>query len=91
MNAWRYESETKTIRTVPGNHWVASMDSFEGALNHDKNATLIALAPELLHVLKLAAAYVGKGVADHAFDGCVISGEKALETIENTIRKAEEG
>lgn len=45
---WRYESGTKTIRAVPSNHWLASMDSWDGAVNHDANARLIAAAPELL-------------------------------------------
>jgi hypothetical protein len=89
MKRWRYEDATKTIRTVPENYWVASMDSFESSVNHKANANLIALAPELLHMLRLAAAYVGKGVADGAYNGCVVSGEKALARIEDTLRKAD--
>ncbi len=55
---WRYEPETKTIRSVPENYWVASMDSFDGAVNHDANAQLIAAAPELLDALVLALPYI---------------------------------
>lgn len=32
---WRYEPETKTIRCMPGNHWIAGMDSFDGAVDHN--------------------------------------------------------
>ena len=44
---WRYEESTKTIRAVPSNHWIASMDSWDGAEDHEANAHLIARAPEL--------------------------------------------
>lgn len=49
---WRYEAGTKTIRSVPANYWLASMDSFDGAVDHTANAHLIAEAPELLQVCK---------------------------------------
>jgi hypothetical protein len=49
---WRYEPETKTIRSIPENYWIASMDSFDGALDHKSNANLIAAAPEMLAALK---------------------------------------
>lgn len=45
---WRYEEGTKTIRNVPGNHWLSTMDSWDGAVDHKANAALIAAAPELL-------------------------------------------
>lgn len=48
---WKYEPETKTIRSSPQNYWLATMDSFDGAVNHDANAQLIAAAPQLLHWL----------------------------------------
>ena len=47
MTKWRYEESTKTIRDVPSNHWIASMDSWDGAEDHEANAQLIASAPEL--------------------------------------------
>ena len=48
---WIYEASTRTIRAVPANYWLASMDSFDGAVNHEANARLIAAAPELLEAL----------------------------------------
>jgi hypothetical protein len=50
---WRYEASTKTIRSVPENYWIATMDSWDGAVNHEVNAKLIAAAPDLLHALNL--------------------------------------
>lgn len=48
---WRYEAATKTIRSVPANYWLATMDSWDGAVNHEANAKLIAAAPEMLEAL----------------------------------------
>lgn len=50
---WRYEDSTETIRSIPGNHWIASMDSFDGAVDDDANAALIASAPDLLTALRV--------------------------------------
>ena len=50
-NAARYEAATKTIRSVPGNHWLASMDSWDGAIDHDAMALVFAAAPTLLKEL----------------------------------------
>ncbi|MCK5605642.1 hypothetical protein KAR91_27355 [Candidatus Pacearchaeota archaeon] len=44
---WTYNDYTKTIRG-PYNHWIATMDSFDGAVNNQANARLIAAAPEML-------------------------------------------
>jgi hypothetical protein len=52
---WRYEASTKTIRSVPANYWLATMDSWDGAVDHEANARLIAAAPELLEAAKLGA------------------------------------
>lgn len=49
---WRYEESTKTIRSVPENYWLATMDSFDGAVNHQANAALIAAAPEMAEALR---------------------------------------
>ena len=51
---WRYEASTKTIRAVPGNHWLATLDSWDGAIDHNANARLIAAAPALLEALQKA-------------------------------------
>jgi hypothetical protein len=50
---WKYEQSTKTIRATPSNYWLATMDSWDGAVNHDANAKLIAAAPELLEALSM--------------------------------------
>ena len=55
---WKFESGT--IRSVPANYWLASMNSFEGAVNHEANARLIAAAPELLAALELIYANAGE-------------------------------
>jgi hypothetical protein len=50
--SWRYEAATKTIRDNPGNHWIATMDSWDAAVDHAANARLIASAPDLLAMLE---------------------------------------
>ena len=78
---WRYEKSTKTIRTIPQNHWVASMDSWDGAENHEKNAALIAAAPDLLASLRL--------ILDAAEDGDVLSNPQLFaENIHHIARQA---
>jgi hypothetical protein len=63
------------------------MKNCVGFVRSENEARLLALAPELLEALKLAVQYVGKGVADGAYDGCVVSGESALSRIEATLKK----
>ena len=58
MKTWRYEKETKTIRSVPENYWIASMDSTDGAVNSETNGRIIAKVPEMIKMLKLAHIYV---------------------------------
>lgn len=41
---WRYELGTKTIRSCKENYWLASMDSFDGAINGEANAAFIVRA-----------------------------------------------
>ena len=53
---WRYEEKTQTIRSVPENYWIATMVSWDAAVNHTANAKLIAAAPELLEAAKKALA-----------------------------------
>lgn len=55
---WSYEASTKTIRSVPANYWLASMNSWDGAVNHEANARLIAAAPDLLAALQKAAWFI---------------------------------
>lgn len=49
---WRYEASTKTIRSVPGNHWLASMNSWDGAVDHEANARVMAASAQMLKALK---------------------------------------
>ena len=49
---WRFEESTKTIRACPTNYWLATMDSFDGAVDHKANARLIAAAPDLLMLIE---------------------------------------
>lgn len=48
---WRFEKATKTIRSVPANYWIASMNSCDGAVDHEANGRLIAAAPDLFAAL----------------------------------------
>lgn len=49
---WRYEAGTQTIRSVPANYWIATVDSADGMVNNEANARLIAAAPDLLEALE---------------------------------------
>jgi hypothetical protein len=80
---WRYEPGTKTIRSVPANYWLASIDSWDGAVDHAANAQLIAAAPEMLAALKVAEAHLYDSWQNHA------GGSDDLETVRNAIAKAE--
>ena len=46
---WRFETETMTIRSIPGNNWVASMNSWDGQVIDQTlyNGLLIARAPSM--------------------------------------------
>jgi hypothetical protein len=46
--AARFELGTRTIRSVPENYWLASMDSWDGAVDHDATALIFAAGPEML-------------------------------------------
>jgi hypothetical protein len=81
---WRYEEATKTIRSVPENYWIATMDSFEGAVNHERNAKLIAAAPVMLDALRsVAAAY------QQMFDVMPVAWETFDNIVNEAIEKAE--
>lgn len=60
---WKYEPSTRTIRATPSNHWIATMDSWDGAVNNEANARLIASAPELLAALELCWQATGEAIA----------------------------
>ena len=78
-NHWRFEESTKTIRSIPQNHWIASMDSWEGAENHAANARLIAAAPDMLRALQTIA-------DSEQFDGGSFVCD--FETLQNVARAA---
>jgi hypothetical protein len=82
---WIYCKQTKTIRDEPGNHWIASMNSWDGAPDHDANAQLIASAPELLEAAKLYLAGYNTDNPLHWFE----QGEKARLKLQSAIDKAE--
>ena len=87
---WVYEPDTGTIRTKRENYHVASMDSWDGAVNNEANATRIVscvngcrginpeAVPELLtnliDLLDLCEKY---GVGEHC-DGNLIAALAAI-------------
>ena len=50
---WKYEESTKTVRTQKENYWLATVDSWDGAVKDEQpdNGKLMAAAPELLEAL----------------------------------------
>ncbi len=50
---WRYEPATETIRSVPTNYWLASVDSWDGAVDHKANARIIATAPQGVELARM--------------------------------------
>ena len=49
---WNFEKETMTIRSIPENYWIASFNSWDTALDHERNGKIAAAAPELLEAIK---------------------------------------
>jgi len=47
-----YQKTTGTIRSAPENYWLASIDSWDGAVNHDANAEIMAAAFEMREALR---------------------------------------
>lgn len=83
---WRYEASTKTIRSVPTNYWLATMDSWDGAVNHEANALLIASAPDLLEIARLfrEGCVRGEAVGEVFFSAL-------LDKVDAAIAKSEGG
>lgn len=79
---WRYEESTKTIRAVPENHWLASMNSFEGAVNHEANAQLIAEAPTLLSELE----YLVRNIEDTGMEMSILGGLGSARAVIDRVR-----
>jgi hypothetical protein len=93
MEKFIYQPGTKTIRTEKTNYWVATMDSFEGAIDHERNAKLLAAAPTLLAAAQLAMKALAKAVDSNVFDSCVCPkvGMIALEQLQQAINEATGG
>ena len=83
---WRYEPETKTIRSVPANYWLATMNSWDGAVDNEANARYIIQAcnnfDELLAVCKEALGFLQRFNYGHG---------AMAEKLEQAIALAEEG
>lgn len=86
----RFEPSTKTIRSVPENYWLASMDSWDGAIDHGAMALIFAAAPDMLVALKNALPWLIKAENDDCFQHCAapLGGKKAIERIQAAIAKA---
>ncbi len=41
---WKYEASTKTIRATPANYWIATVDSWDGMVNNEKDGEFIVRA-----------------------------------------------
>ena len=63
MKPIRYEDSTKTIRSVPENHWIATMDSWDGAEDHPANAAFIVRAVNSHDALIAALELIAKDCA----------------------------
>ncbi len=82
---WKYESETKTIRSYPENYWLASMDSWDGAVNHEANARLIAAAPTMETAIRSMLVNMSlalKGGGEAYLRLAIEAGENALKSVE---------
>jgi DNA-binding transcriptional MocR family regulator len=58
---------------------------------NDGGAIMRPTYQELLSCLKLAGQYVAKAVADGYLQGCAVNPREALNRIESTLERAEEG
>ena len=78
---WRYEASTQTIRSVPQNYWIASMNSWDRAINHEENALLIAKAPTMRDAPGAIASMVIDETTDHTQLSalCIAIAKAALE------------
>ncbi len=70
---------TATITITDGTAW------FEDGTTVHCTVQQIKALPLLLNALDLANKAVGKGIAEHAYDGCVVSGERMLGFIVGAI------
>lgn len=88
---WRYEAATKTIRSVPENYWIASMNSWDGAVDHEINAHVIAAALDAYRALcQLLESHV-KALANLGFTDEEIDRDAVVVASRAAIAKAEAG
>lgn len=88
---WIYEESTKTIRSIPENYWLTTMDSWDGAINNNANARLIASAPNLLEACKgliSNAVWDGK-TREHGSANEYTVHRAVIEATQRAIMKAE--
>ena len=80
---WRYEESTKTIRS-PENYWLATMDSWDGAVDHTANAHLMAAAPEIIEACRLAIQALKnvRAAGETAYLPIIKQGERAINKAE---------
>jgi hypothetical protein len=48
----KYEAETKTVRLMPQNYWIATLDSIDGAIDHEFFKRLFLAAPTMARLLR---------------------------------------
>lgn len=88
---WKYEAGTKTIRSVKENYWLATMDSWDGAVDNEANAELIITAVNshdaLVDALTLALPYVESALEDKGYKPGVV--DRMTKTIRAALALAE--
>lgn len=83
---WRYEPASGTIRSMPGNHWLATMDSWDGAVCNAMNGRLIAAAPELLEACQAMLEHYGPPIT--IADRCEYPNDHPISKARAAIAKA---
>jgi len=80
--AARYEASTATIRSVPENYWLATMDSWDGAPNHEANAHIMAASFQMLDILRITERNLSSLIAAKHSDAILMT------TWREEVRKA---
>ncbi len=92
---WRFEPDTKTIRSVPANYWLATLDSWDGAIDNNANAAFMIRAvnahAELVAALQTALPRVeelARGLKARGYLHGVSEVESELRGIRAALAKA---